>query len=192
MLMQSPHVMPVHNRRRLYVAFLTAGFAAAIWSSYGRELPNVEWLVLGFVVIAVTAILWLQPRPLLYALGVLSVVLAFLGFWLASPDGGGWTPSHVLHDPSYGPYGGRQFAALFLVFFPLGWLLLAASVAHWKVGLVGYVLAGLVFVLMGAAVGWFGVPGVSPTPELWVVLSFLLLWPQYTLLLLGAFGHTFG
>ena len=194
MLTQLPHVIPMRTRRWFSIAFLIvgflAGFAAAIWSSNGREIPNVESLVLSFVVIAFAAILWLQPRPLVYALAVLSVILAFVGFWLASPDGGRWTASSIFHDSSYGPYGGRWFVVLFVVFFPLGWLLLAASVTKWKIGLVAYVLAGLVFV--SAIAAWFGVPVVSLTPQIWVVLRIVLIWPYYTLIIPGAFGHTFG
>ncbi len=194
--------IPIESRRWFYAtvlaAILLAGFAAAIWSVKGRSLAAVETSVLGLVLIAVIALLWLEPRPIPYAVGVVCLLLAFVGLWLGSPDGGRWIANSILHDPSYGPYGGRFFGYLFLL-FPVGWVLLAASVATWKIGLVTYLVAGLVFMLMNAVTGMFGpsAPGIVTNLTTGMLSPFvlgtiLLLWPQYTLIFLGLFGYTFG
>ena len=164
-------VVPMSKRRWLYAVFLGVGllttFAGALWrinaffghggplplvdSSYSRApITLIDCLVLSFTAVAGVGLLWLRPRPIAYIIGLLCLLIAFIGFWLASPNSGRWVGSSILHDPGYGPYGGRWFGMLFFL-FPLGWVLLGASVSNWKKGLVAYLLVGLAFVLLGEA-----------------------------------------
>ncbi len=148
---------------------LTA-FAGALWSVHGRRIPALEVLVLGFVVVAVGLLQWLRPRPISYALGLLCLLLAFIGWWLASPIGWRWTANRI--GLTYEAYGGFNFFVLCLL-FPVGWILLTHSVANWRIGLASYAVAGLVFTLMAAAASWFGPPGYGhgQTPlELFITL----------------------
>lgn len=186
--------------RRLYLALLAAGlvalFVGAWWRLPGREIPIVGRLiyvpVLAFVAVAVAGLLWLRPHRTRYTLGVLCVLLAFVGFWLGSPAGGRWM-GNLLNDPNYGPYGGLMFDFLFLVLLPVGWVLLGASVANWKVGVATYLVLGVALVLGTALTAGFGPPGYGPgqTPP-WVPPYFLLGWPAVVLVVLGTFGRTFG
>jgi hypothetical protein len=193
-------VISRHPRHWLSLGFLAATlrttFAGAYWRLDGRLLPVVEPvkepLVLGLVAVAVAGLLWLRPHLQLYVLGLLCVMLAFVGFWLASPDGGYWIGSNILDDPSYGPYGGRTFGYIFLL-FPVGWILLATSVSSWMTGVVSYLLPGVTLVLVAAAAGLFGPPGYGPDqPPLWIPVSIVLAWPAQVLQVLGKFGRTFG
>ncbi len=192
--------MHLRMPRLLYLAFVMVGlvvlFATALAYIYGHKITGVELgtvrqATLAFSVVAVIGLVWLSPRRRAYTLGILCMLVAFVGFWLASPQGGLWI-SNVVQDPNYGPYGGGVFAILFLL-FPLGWVLLSASVADWKIGIVSYFLTGLIFLLMSGAAGLFGPVGYgSGQMPPWVPVILLLLWPEYTLMMLGTFGYTFG
>lgn len=186
--------------RGLYLALITVAilalFTGSWWRLHGREIPiagNVIHVpVLAFVATAVAGMVWLRPRRTAYILGVVCVLLAFIGFWLGSPLGGQWV-GNLLKDPNYGPYGGRMFGYLVLL-LPVGWVLLGASVANWKVGVVTYLVQGVVLVLSAVLVGGiFGPPGYGPgqMPP-WVPAYFLFGWPVVILVLLGTFGYTFG
>jgi hypothetical protein len=181
-------------RRWLYLTFLSTGIAAlfggAWWRLPGREIPILGPIihvpVLGFVALAAAGLVWLRPRPTPYALGVLCVLVALVGFWLGSPAGGWWLGS-LLHDPGYGPYGGRNFGLLF-VLLPVGWVLLGASVADWKGGVISYLTPGVVLVL--GTVLTSGAAG--PLMPSWLPVYLLLGWPAVILIVLGTFGHTCG
>lgn len=170
-----------------YGAFLTFGLlvaiGAAVWSVKGHSMPPVEVPVLGFVFSIIAMLIALQQRLNLYIFGVLCILLAFSGFFLASPDGGRWTAATLIDDPSYGDYGGRWFGVLFLL-FPAGWILLASSTVGWKVGLGSYLLAGLIFTITMAA--FFG------PPRSLVALVLFFLWPRFLLQMIGMFGWSFG
>ena len=161
----SPLSTPLQTRRWLYLALLTigllTGFGRAALSNQGYVITAAEPLVLGFVVLAVVLLLWLRPRPIPYFPGLLCLLLAFVGFWLASPRGGLWIANYILHDPSYGPYDGINFGSLTFL-LPVGWICLARSVINWRIGIITYFLAGLLFVLINIAAGLFGPPGFGP------------------------------
>lgn len=112
-----------------YLAFVTiglvAGFAARYWSLSSRSvrLPAMHVPILMFAVAAAAALLPLKPNAALYASGLLCFALAFVSFWLASPDGLAWAG----RLPYRLPYGGRPFGYLFLLLFPAGWILVSAS-----------------------------------------------------------------
>lgn len=194
--MSGPAAVPLH-RRWWYAGFLTVGlltgFAQANRHMHGVPLPAVHVPVLGFVVVAVGALLWLRPQPVYYAGGLACLLVAFVAFWVASPDGGRWAATYLLQDPGYGPYGGRWAGPLWLL-FPVAWLLLASSAAGWQVAVGSYGLAWAAFLVM-ALVGLGPAALVQmPAALLSVPLLWLspFLWPAYTLMMLGVFGHTVG
>ena len=170
---------------------LVAVFSGAWWRIPGREIPVIGQIIhlpiIGFATAAVARLLWLRPRRILYALGVLCILVAFTGFWLASPAGGQWT-GELLNNRTYGPYGGYMFRLLFLL-LQAGWVLLGASVANWKIGIATYLAPGIALALGAALLGAFDLFGATP---FWVPFYFLLGWPQVILIALGTFGHTFG
>lgn len=180
-------------RRWLYAAclgaVLIAGMAAALWSAHGspNRVPAVELVVAGIVAAAVGALLWLRPRPLPYALGLLCLLLALLGLWLASPLGWWVTSTQLLHWP-YERFAGWQRFGVLMLLFPVAWVLLAASVTDFRIGLLSYLVPGVTFLLMIAGSGAFHSPGPSPL----LLFAFPLLWPVYTLMMLGLFGFSFG
>lgn len=160
---------------------LLAGFLGAVRTATGgAALPAVHVPVLGFVLVAAGVLLWLRPRTLPYTLGLLCLLLSLVGFWLASPDGGRWVAALLFRDSAPGLYDRRWAGWLSFLLFPAAWHLLAASIATWRVGLVAYLLAGLAFVLMGAAAGFFRAPATAGIV--------LLFWPQQVLTMLGVFG----
>ena len=165
-------------RRLCFALFLAAGLAAGFGlagaSASGRPLPNPHAWVLAFVVAAAALLLWLRPRPDVYGLGLLCVFVAFLGVWLGSPDA-----------LRHGPFGARGLGWLFML-FPIGWVLLAESVGSWKVGVASYLLAAVLFAVMGLVTGLFGPPGNMLRP--WMIAIIALLWPHYTLAFLRVFG----
>lgn len=57
----------------------------------------------------------------------------------------------------------------------------------WRIALGAYLVAGLAFALMAAGTGVFGVPGAQ-LAGLFVVASYVLLWPTYVFAMLGLFG----
>ena len=177
--------------RRLYLALigvaLVAMFAGSWWPLHGRGIPIVGNVihvpVLAFVAAAVVGLLWLRPRRTIYILGAVCVLLAFIGLWLASPLGGQWL-GEELKDPNYGRYGRDMFAYLVLL-LPVGWVVLGASVADWKLCLATYLAPGVVLVLSIVLMG-----GTLGPP--WVPAYFLFGWPVVFLVLLGTFGYSFG
>jgi hypothetical protein len=183
--------------QQLYLALVTAGLvvllAGAWWGLAGREIPLtrgiIEVLVLAFVAAAITGLHWLRPHRTLYVFGVLCVVVAFLGIWLGSPTGGWWM-GNALNASNNGPYARRIFSFLFLL-FPIGWFLLATSVANWKLGVATYLAPGVILVLITVAIA--GPPGYGPGQiPVWLLPYFLFGWPAAMLQALGAFGYTFG
>ena len=97
--------------------------------------------------LALANLLWLRPHVPLYLFSVLAILLGFVGFWLASPVGWMWVHNYMLAaPPAYSPYGGIWFGWL-VSFFPVGWLLLAASVGRLRSGLGLYLAIGLIFAL---------------------------------------------
>lgn len=180
-------------RRWLYAGclgvVLIAGMAAALWSAHGspNRVPALHLVVPGFMAAAVGALLWLRPRPVPYALGLVSLLLALTGLWLASPIGWWFTSTQVLGWP-YQPFVGWQRFGLLMLLFPVAWVLLASSVSDLRIALLSYLVPGVTFVLIIAASGWFHSPG----PSLLLLLAFPLLWPVYTLMMLGLFGFSFG
>lgn len=179
--------------RRPYLIFLLVGLVAIVVRTFwpmppGSSITTREVAIVSFVLAALAALWRMRPRPLLYLLGVLCLLLAFGGVWLSSPFGGSWVATYITHDPTYGPWTGfRRFGWLLLFFVP-AWVLLAASVVDWRIAVASYLLPGAAFVLLLAATGLvFGTAGLLNP----VVLSFLLLWPVYLLALFGMFGLAF-
>lgn len=184
---------------RLYAAMLTlvivALFVGGWWRIYGRPLPVgptvVHVALLAFLIVAVAGLLGFRPRLLPYALGVISVVLALVGLWLASPVGGWWI-AKLLSDPNYfasSPLRNSGFLGLLL---PIGWVLLGASVANWRLAIASYLIPGIALVIGGAAIGVFGPPGFGLGQMLpWVPLYFLVEWPVIITITLGVFGYGF-
>ena len=80
------------------------------------------------------------------------------------------------------------------VLFPIGWLLLAGSVGHWRRGIGLYIGVGFVFATLFGVTGL--VSGSPPAMVAGLVLYLLVLWPNFLLGmvtgLLGLFGRTFG
>lgn len=184
----------------LYLSFLTTGllilFSASLWLVSGHMIPGVgaaaiHVLVLGFATAAVLGLIALRPRRAPFALGVLCVLLALVGFWIASPDGRQLI-SHALGMPAHDTYPGPLLGFSFLL-FPVGWVLLGASVANWRIGLLSYLLYGLVFLALTLVAGLIGPLGYGPgrTPPL-LPVALVLLWPEYAMVMLGIFGYTFG
>lgn len=171
------------TRRGAYTVFLLANllvlFTIAVRSvtSSGHQPKLNHAPVLGFVLLAVAVLVWLQPRAVPYALGVSCLSLAFIAFWLASPIGLQWTGQFTYSLP----YGGRVFGYLFISLFPLGWVLISASIGRWWSGIVSYFITGFIFVLFCRGAGlldW------SDSVMPW------LFWPHFTAAMLGMFGWT--
>lgn len=184
----------------LYLSFLTTGllilFSAALWMVSGHVIPGVgavaiHVFVFGFATAAVLGLIALRPRRAPFALGALCVLLALVGFWIASPDGRQLI-FHALGMPARDAYPGSLPDFSFLL-FPVGWVLLGASVVNWRIGLLSYLLCGLVFLALTLVAGLIGPLGYGPgrTPPL-VPVALVLLWPEYAMVMLGIFGYTFG
>jgi hypothetical protein len=183
------------TRRWLYARVLAAvlggAFVWAVLSAYLRadaaagppadlyRAPRLDPVVLGIVVAAVVALLWLRPRPLPYAVGLLCLVAAFAGPWLVV--------SGLLRDWSQ---GGTPVGNLTLL-FPVAWVALGRSAGYRRSG-VAYLLAGAAFTLTALCVGWgagMAAHGLAlpPPPPLWLLVALSALWPHYLLLYLGVF-----
>lgn len=173
---------------------LLAGYWSVLGGAWGPRFPSVDTWVVSALLLALTGLLWLRPRVPLYLLGVFAILLGFVGFWLASPVGWMWVHNNVLGGPAtYSPYGGTWFGWLATILFPIGWLILAASIGRLRVGLGLYLAIGLIFALTFALSGLSG--GSPPiVVALWVAYM-LALWPTYVLAMLGIvglFGRSFG
>jgi hypothetical protein len=173
-----------------------AFFAGGWWRIYGRPIPVVGNVIhvplLAFLIAAVAGLLGFRPRRTLYALGVLSVVLALTGLWLASPIGGQWM-ANLLNDPKYFGSSTRSMFGVLGLLLPIGWALLGASVTNWRLAIATYLIPGVALVVGGVAIGFFGTPGfgvgqMSP----WVPLYFLFEWPVIILIVMGVFGYAWG
>jgi hypothetical protein len=163
--------------RPAYFLALTSGlaalFAAAVWMSRGGQMAQIELPVLASVALAVLGLRWLEPRPQLYLSGALSLALAFLVLWIARPYGGVWGTEKVV----------LGLLPLFLL-FPLGCLLLAASVTSWRAAATWYLVSGVVFMLTATwNISW---------GALLLFVMFTVNWPFYVLVLVRMFGYSFG
>jgi hypothetical protein len=193
MMLRAPAAIPMRRRRRIYATVLAGGvlfgLAWGVGSLYtagasGQPVPNAVLPAVSFLVTTVLGLLWLRPQPFFYALGLCSFLLAFGGPWVAvSEIWRSW------------PVSGYQFAWLSLL-LPVAWLLLAVSIGAWKLGLVSYLLVGLMLVLMIVAGGLLApsAPGGRSISSLWDLLPsryvlpcMWLLWPYYALRFLNAF-----
>lgn len=161
--------MPLERRRRIYVCFLSVGlltlFAGTLASGWsivnGGEPINARIPALAFAYLAAANLLWLRPRVIPYVLGAIALTLALTGWptvWLG-------------------------------LLFPLAWIMLAASVSHWVVGVLSYLATGVTFLVItfvgGAVFLW---PKPPVLPDIWTMLVFPLLWPAYSLAMVGATG----
>jgi drug/metabolite transporter (DMT)-like permease len=174
----------IQVRRRVYVSALAVGlfalFALAAWTVFGQGSPTSPYLSLVPIVAAVLGLLWLRPRPRVYAAGVACLAAALVILWVWRPDG-------PLVDSSI-PLIAYVAAVVMFVFFPVSWMLLAKAVASWRASVVSYLVAGFAFVLefVIASVIWSGTSGVGLS---WLLALFVLNWPLYSLVMAGAFGH---
>ncbi|MBI2773941.1 MAG: hypothetical protein HYX56_05570 [Chloroflexi bacterium] len=171
-------------------ASLTVLFGLALVRANGREIGNPDLPVLVFLAAVVGLLVRFRPRPPLYAAGLVVLLTALAGAWAGSPDAGPILSRYLAsaHDQ----YGNRLLALL-MTLFPLGWLLLAASVWSWRRGLVTYLITGLVFASATAITGFLGSPAAPQSPQFVVLfLSYALLWPQTVLVMLGIFGYAIG
>jgi hypothetical protein len=167
-------------RRSLYPMFLTTSltgtFAAAISFNLVGTPRVTDTVVFALVATAVGGLLVFRPRPVPFLAGLLLLVVAFVGFWLASPP--------VRASIRIGAFDGLVFAYLTLL-FPAARVLLAASVSDWLVGLGSYLTFGVTAALMVRAASY-------SVLEAWLLTLYVLLWPPLTLLLLGIFGWRLG
>jgi hypothetical protein len=184
---------------RLYAAMLTlaifALFVAAWWRIYGRQIPvvgnSIDVLVVAFSGASAGGLLRFRPHRRLYALGVLSMVVAFIGLWLASPIGGQWLVN-MLNDPNYFGSSMRSIVGFLGLLLPIGWVLLGASVAGWRLAITTYLIPGVALVVGGFAIGALGPLGSGTGQMLpWVPLYFLFEWPVIILVAVGVFGYAF-
>lgn len=178
----------LRGRGAVYSLGLSAGLLAAfavVWSGGVGPLPVrvLHFPVLLCIAVASGALMWLRPRAGWYAAGLLSTLAALVCYWVASPMGGAWV-ARVADDPNF---SGSRYAAASMLLFALAWLLLARSVARWRLALGSYLAAGAVFVLFGAV----ATAGPEQNAATWLLLAAgALIWPYYSLLLLGVFGWT--
>ncbi len=185
---------PMHLRHRIYAGLLAVSLliviASPLWALVQQKSvefgPNTHLLVLGLVILAVVGLLPLRPKPVHYALGLVCLLFAFIGLWLASPDGGFWL-AQILLDSSFGRYGELKFGWL-LILLPAGWLLLGRSVSNWMVSALSYLAPGVIIIAALAIIS--GIP--TALNSLLVLLYFFFLWPVLVFLLLGMFGMTMG
>jgi hypothetical protein len=181
--------LPMPVRRRVYGAFLAASllsyFLGGALLKIGKQTLAVDLLLLAVTAAQFAALLWLRPRRLPYALGVVCLLLAFVSAWLAGDRGG------LVREMATASLPPAVFSWLFTALFLLGWHLLAESFAKWWVGAATYLGAGLLLVVLiivpqlPFALGgrsWPGFPGM---------IFFWLLWPAISLALLNAFGWRF-
>src|SRR5207249_4718660 len=79
-------VASLRTWRFVYTSSIAAGLAALFGAGMvvqrGKVLPNVSEGVVGCVVLAIFALLWLRPRPHLYAFGELCLSAALFILWL--------------------------------------------------------------------------------------------------------------
>ncbi len=191
--LSSTSPLPMHIRRRIYGGLLAVSVLVIIimpfWNLEQQRIPgsgsNIHLLILGLVILAVAGLLSLRPKPVLYAVGLGCLLFAFIGLWLASPNGEIWT-AQILLDLDYGRSGGQKFGWLFYL-FPVGWLLLAMSVSDWRVSSISYLAPGFISVSVSAMI--FGLPDTLNSVLIYLGF-FLLLWPLYIFSILGMFGIT--
>ncbi len=109
----------------------------------------------------------------------IAYIQAIIAFWFTTPNGGMWA-NLILRDPDFNLRGGRVFGYLFLLLFPVGWILLSSSVGSWARGAISYLAAGLAFVLMHVLL-------LGQVPAA-LVPVYLFFWPYFTLTMMGVFG----
>ncbi len=176
---------------------VVACLAAIAWSGYGQAvygqaIPMRDPLVVGLLFLPVAVLSGMQPRPRFYRLGLLCLLVAFLGTWLAG-SGGDWVARNVFHDAAPDPYSGQRRFGYMVLLFPVAWILLARSVSSWKIALASYLAPGLAWACTVVTANWasgtFWVNGVSFWVQAFPV--FLVLWPSYMLGFLDLFGLHF-
>ncbi|CCF84025.1 hypothetical protein [Nitrolancea hollandica] len=185
---------PLHVRHRIYTGLLAVSLLVVIalpfWTLAQRKIveisPNIHLPILGLAILAVVGLLPLRPKPVLYALGLVCLLFAFIGLWFASPTGKLWT-AQILLDPGYGRYNVLKPGWL-LILLPAGWLLLARSVSSWMVGVLSYLAPGAIVIAALAIIS--GIP--TALNSVLVLLYFFFLWPVLVFQLLGMFGMTMG
>lgn len=185
---------PMHVRHRIYAGLLAVSLLVVIalpfWALAQRKIvdfgPNIHLPILGLVILAVVGLLLLRPKPVLYALGLVCLLFAFIGLWFASPAGELWT-AQILLDSGYGRYSVLKPGWLFFL-LPVGWLLLARSVSSWMVGTLSYLAPGVIVIAALAIIS--GIP--TALNSILVLLYFFFLWPVLVFTLLGMFGMTMG
>lgn len=179
---------------------VAACLAVIVWSGYGRDVPLRDPFILSLLLLPVAVLGGMQARPVLYSLGLLCLLLAFAGTWLASPGGSQWVARNVLQDAAPDPYGGLHRFGGMLFLFPVAWILLARSVSTWKIALASYLAPGLLWALAVVIANWASSTRELHPPEFWVqgvlfgvqlFLALLVLWPSYMLGFLNLFGLHF-
>lgn len=161
------------------IIYAAMALAPHIAFATGGPPTGVDRPILVLVFLFTSTLLWLQPRLGPYALGVASLAVAFIGMWLASPNGITWY-LQAGYDPSHTPV----FGYVPLVSLPAGWVLLATSVVGWRKALTSYIIVGLAFMLVLTLV-----LNTRPTYELGLICVF---WPYSLLRMLGIFGWSLG
>jgi hypothetical protein len=177
------------TRRRIYLilfwmtlaSFMCLALLSLDHPSYRPRAPHV--LVLCFAILAAAGLAWIGARPAPYTAGLVCLLAAIIGFWIASPNGGPWA-AYITRNPDLSTWGGSAFAYAFLFLFPLGWVLLAGSIDGWVRASLSYLATGLSFVLLHIVL-LGGVPAM-------LVPVYVLFWPHFTLAMLGTFGWASG
>lgn len=177
------------TRRYVYLAVFTAtllaGMRVALLSpmdpSHRLQAPQI--VVFGFAIVVAAGLIWLDAKVAPYTLGLMFLMMAFLGFWIASPDGALWM-GHMARNSDLALSGTRVFAYVFLFSFPIGWILLAGSVYGWLRAGLSYLGAGGMFILLHMLL-------ISKLPMA-LLPVYWLFWPHFTLVMLGTFGFDFG
>lgn len=151
----------------LYVAF------AVLPGPRGRPTGAEPLILVGFS--AVAAVMGLRVRRrAAYIAGIALVLLAFVNLPTAPVP---WLPS-----------------GLFAVFFPLGWVLLWSGAWSWKAGVASYAGVGLwTLALLAASEGvmYFSGPLHDADQFVFRVAVPVVMWPQVTFGMLGAFGTVY-
>lgn len=176
-----PNSSTLASRKRIYIVFLAVALATAtlvvpiVTVNDSGEVPDLDVPVFGVVFGFVAGLLWLQPSPRAYNLGLLVLGGAFVAYWLASPEGL-LQALRIVDDPE----DTRIFGFIALALFPVGWVLLATSVCGWKKGILSYLVTGLAHMLLLALLSG-GLPPIA-----WLTTT--VFWPRSVLYLLSVFG----